>query len=1572
MFYEEAHPMRGIMSVRNPTTATSLKFVRWQLLVIFVVAILLTTFLALRPTSALTNNGSITAFGSPLTENFDSLSGAANSPWVDNTTIPGWYASRTAYNVGNGSSNAGALYSFGTGTASDRALGSVGSGSTGTIFWGVKLTNNTGATITSLNISYVGEQWRNGGATSPNLSVAQTADFQYQVANSGVITGINTPNTGWLNHDPLDFTSPTFGTTAASALDGNAAANRVAKSSTITVTINNGQEIWLRWLDIDHPGNDHALAIDDFSITANGSGATNPTGTGAANPGSVSPGGTTLLTVAVTPGTSPVSTGLAVSADLSSIGGSGTQQFFDNGSNGDVTAGDNVFSFGATVANGTTGGAKNLPATISDAQSRTGNANISLTVTVPTPPSGAGAANPSTVLAGGSSTLTITVTPGSNPASTGLTVTGDLSSIGGSSSQPFFNDGTNGDATAGDNIFSFLATVASSTTSGVKSLPVNIADAQSRTASASITLNVQDAPVAPGSVVLSQVYGGGGNAGATLKNDFIEIFNRSSNTINLSGWSVQYASAGGGAGAPWTRKTTLTGSIGPGQYYLIREAQGAGGSTDLPQPDDVGTIAMGGTDGKVALVSNDSFLPNGCPIGNPNVIDFVGYGSADCYEGFTAAPTLTNTTAALRARGGCKDTDYNGANFTAVAPNPRNKLSTPNFCPAGDEAPEVFSTTPATNATNAALSSNIIINVDEPVGTTGNWFQISCNKSGFHTATATGGPSTFTLDPDTDFVSNEQCTVTVFASQVNDLDTNDPPDTMSADYTWTFTTLIVRDPAEHMVMGNPSGAVTDVNTPLDYLMLKPQYALSYNNDKGTANWTSWHLDSTWVTGVTDRQDDFRSDDQLPPSFKHVSNGYNFATYGFDRGHMTPSADRTSSIPDNSATFLMTNMVPQASGNNQGPWASMEGYIRTQLSGSQNELYIVSGGTGVGGNSTTGHWDNIIDTAGNSVTVPQFTWKVVMVLPNADGDDVARVDTSTRTFAVIMPNNDNIRPDDWKMYLATVDQVEALTGYNFFSNVPENIQNVIEARLDEANDTDPVANAQSATTAEDTAKQITLTASDFNVNNVLTYTVVTPPAHGSLTGTGSNLNYLPDPDYFGPDNFTFKVNDGAKDSNAALVSINVTAVNDSPVAVNDSKSASEDTPLSFSADDLLVNDTAGPANESSQTLTVTSVTTTPDTHGTATLSAGQVTYTPAANYNGPASFDYQVCDNGTTNGSLEAKCSVATVNVEVTPVNDAPDAVNDSATVAEDSGANVINVLANDSFAPDAGETLTISAKTDGAHGTVAITGGGTGLTYTPNANFFGSDSFTYTISDGNGGMDTATVSITVTNVNDAPVANAGPDQTVECTGGAVTLNGTGSSDVDDASNTLTYVWTEGSTIIATGANSTVSLSVGVHTITLTVTDPHSASSQDMVTVTVVDNSLPVITLTGQTIVLSSSNHKYETIALNSLVVSASDACDPTVDLSDVVISQVTSDEAENDNGDGNTSNDIVIAPDCKSVQLRAERAGGSNGRVYTITFMVRDTAGNTTTATAHVTVPKNKNTAAVDDGPQYTVNSNCH
>jgi endonuclease G len=248
--------------------------------------------------------------------------------------------------------------------------------------------------------------------------------------------------------------------------------------------------------------------------------------------------------------------------------------------------------------------------------------------------------------------------------------------------------------------------------------------------------------------------------------------------------------------------------------------------------------------------------------------------------------------------------------------------------------------------------------------------------------------------------------------------------------------------SEHLTLGNPSGAVTDVNQPTNYLLDKPQYAVSYHRDRGIPNWVSWHLSSVWL-GSTPRQDDFRADPTLPAGWYRVQ-GTDYSGSGFDRGHHTPSADRTSTVADNSATFLMTNMMPQAPDNNQGPWEALESYCRTLVS-QGNEVYVVAGGAGQGGTGSQGGVTQTI--TGGHVAVPAQTWKVIVVLPDAGGNDVLRVTTATRTIAVIMPNAQGIRANDWHSYRVSVDQVEQLTGYDFFSNVSVAIQSVIEARVD---------------------------------------------------------------------------------------------------------------------------------------------------------------------------------------------------------------------------------------------------------------------------------------------------------------------------------------------------------------------------------------------------------------------------------------------------------------------------------------------------------------------------------------------
>ena len=238
-------------------------------------------------------------------------------------------------------------------------------------------------------------------------------------------------------------------------------------------------------------------------------------------------------------------------------------------------------------------------------------------------------------------------------------------------------------------------------------------------------------------------------------------------------------------------------------------------------------------------------------------------------------------------------------------------------------------------------------------------------------------------------------------------------------------------PSEHLTMGNPSNAVTNVSQPNNYLMEKPQYSMSYSRDNGGPNWVSWHLDTSWL-GSAPRQDDFRADTTLPTGWYRVQ-ATDFSGSGFDRGHMCPSADRTITVAANSSTFLMTNMIPQLPANNQGVWANLESYSRSLVS-QGNELYIISGGHGLQFFIANGH-----------VAVPAQTWKVIIVLP-VGSNDVSRVNTSTRTIAVVVPNSGSIN-SDWRTYRVSVDQVEAITDFDFFSNVNSGIQAVIEGQVD---------------------------------------------------------------------------------------------------------------------------------------------------------------------------------------------------------------------------------------------------------------------------------------------------------------------------------------------------------------------------------------------------------------------------------------------------------------------------------------------------------------------------------------------
>jgi endonuclease G, mitochondrial len=246
----------------------------------------------------------------------------------------------------------------------------------------------------------------------------------------------------------------------------------------------------------------------------------------------------------------------------------------------------------------------------------------------------------------------------------------------------------------------------------------------------------------------------------------------------------------------------------------------------------------------------------------------------------------------------------------------------------------------------------------------------------------------------------------------------------------------------HLILGIPSPAKSDPSNRNDYLMLKKQFALSYNNSKGTANWVSWQLNASWIGGhnVDRCTTGFSPDVSLPSSFIKVQSA-DYVNSGFSRGGLVRSRDRSANQTDNCATFLMTNIVPQSPENNEGAWLELENLL-TDLAKSGKELYIVAGPYGKGG---IGFAEKI---SKDKVTVPASLWKIAVLL-DQPGLGLKGVSKKTRVIAANIPNTVGIAKKSYKDYLTTVDELEQLTGYDFLSNVSKEIQDVIESRKDKS-------------------------------------------------------------------------------------------------------------------------------------------------------------------------------------------------------------------------------------------------------------------------------------------------------------------------------------------------------------------------------------------------------------------------------------------------------------------------------------------------------------------------------------------
>jgi DNA/RNA endonuclease G (NUC1) len=518
-------------------------------------------------------------------------------------------------------------------------------------------------------------------------------------------------------------------------------------------------------------------------------------------------------------------------------------------------------------------------------------------------------------------------------------------------------------------------------------------------------------------------------AGATAFDEFVELHNTSSNAVDLNGYRVVYRSAAGASGdvamVEWTTSTVIP----AGGYYLIATSA-YDGSTPANITYNTAAVSMSGTGGGIAI-------RNGA-INTGIIIDSLGYGTATnpfIETAVTSAPAANSSQS--RLNNACQDTDNNSSDFANTNPSaPRNSGSTPNTCATGGTS---ILAGGAANPSTLVPGATTLLTVSVLPATTppstgiavvGNLTDIggSASQTFFDNGTngdVTPGDNVFSFS------------ATIPAGTVGGIHNvsavASDAQARTANVNISITVNAPLPDEDPLLLGNPSNATSDVANENNYLMIKPQYSLSYSRANATPNWVAWRLDTSWM-GTVPRQDDYRPDPALPAAWYHVTDN-DYSGSGYTRGHMCPSADRQNTIPNNSSTFLMTNFVPQIADNNSGPWEDFETYCRS-LATSGNEIYIFSGGSG-----------NVGTIAQGRIVVPAVTWKVVLVLPNGS-NDLERVNKSTRTIAIIVPNTPPVNVNaPWRNFRTTVKSVEALTGYNFFSNVPINTRQILKRKRD---------------------------------------------------------------------------------------------------------------------------------------------------------------------------------------------------------------------------------------------------------------------------------------------------------------------------------------------------------------------------------------------------------------------------------------------------------------------------------------------------------------------------------------------
>ena len=237
-----------------------------------------------------------------------------------------------------------------------------------------------------------------------------------------------------------------------------------------------------------------------------------------------------------------------------------------------------------------------------------------------------------------------------------------------------------------------------------------------------------------------------------------------------------------------------------------------------------------------------------------------------------------------------------------------------------------------------------------------------------------------------------------------------------------------------MQLGNPTDAKPDRSNQEHFLIQRSVLAEDYDDERGEPNWVSWDLTADDM-GPAKRSPAFHPDSELPASFHHITST-EYKQSGFDRGHMCPSADRTDNAQDNNLVFAMSNIIPQTKDNNEGVWEHLEADCR-EMAKSGNELLIICGPASFDGNRIPN----------GPVLIPSHTWKIIIEVPNGSGSVLSRITQATRVIAVDIPNIQGVRDEPWSKYLVSVNKIEALTGFHFFTALAPDLATVLKAKVD---------------------------------------------------------------------------------------------------------------------------------------------------------------------------------------------------------------------------------------------------------------------------------------------------------------------------------------------------------------------------------------------------------------------------------------------------------------------------------------------------------------------------------------------